>query len=87
MASARGAYNIWAVLSLDLTMVIFWLASLGANAELRTQFTVPVNIQECFDEGSAISSKHCTVYKRAAVASPTGLALIGAIAGVGALEW
>ncbi|EAQ85374.1 hypothetical protein CHGG_09388 [Chaetomium globosum CBS 148.51] len=87
VASARGAYNIWAVLSLDLTMVIFWLASLGANAELRASFNVPVNVESCFNDGSAINSNHCTVSKRAAVAGPVGLALISAIAGVSALEW
>lgn len=87
VTSARGAYNIWAVLSLDFTMVIFWLASLGANAELRARFNVPVNVEACFNDGSAISSNHCTISKRAAVAGPVGLALMSAVAGVSALEW
>jgi len=87
VASARGSYNIWAVLSLDLTMVIFWLASLGANADLRARFNTPVTIESCFNDGSAISSNHCTISKRAAVAGEVGLALMSAVAGVSALEW
>jgi hypothetical protein len=92
MTSAHGAYNIWAVLSLDLLMVIFWLASLGANAQLRSRFVHPVQIEACFNDGSATSSNHCIVSrsivsKRAAVAGPLGLALMSAIAGLSALEW
>jgi hypothetical protein len=90
--SARGAYNIWAILALDLFMAVFWLASLGANAALRATFVTPVNIEACFDDGSLTSSTTCitskrSLEKRAAVASPLGLALMSAIAGVSALEW
>ena len=85
--SARGGYDIWAVMALDLLMAIFWLASLGANAALRATFNVTVNIESCYNDGSAVNSNHCTVSKRAAVASPTGLALMSAVAGLSALEW
>lgn len=68
-------------------MVIFWLASLGANADLRARFNTPVTIESCFNDGSAISSNHCTISKRAAVAGEVGLALMSAVAGVSALEW
>ncbi|KAK4156580.1 hypothetical protein C8A00DRAFT_30546 [Chaetomidium leptoderma] len=86
-ASARGGYNIWAVMALDLLMAIFWLASLGANAALRAAFTETVNIESCYNDGSAINSNHCTVSKRGPVANQTGLALMSAIAGLSALEW
>jgi hypothetical protein len=89
--SANGAYNIWAILALDLFMAIFWLASLGANAALRATFVNPVNIEACFDDGSLTSSTTCITSKRSlekrAVATPLGLALMSAIAGVSALEW
>ncbi|SPQ23379.1 f7a5f13b-fdbf-475e-8b78-75e2118f2d1f [Thermothielavioides terrestris] len=90
--SARVAYNIWAVLALDLLMAIFWLASLGANAALRATFKYSVTIDGCYDDGSVVSSNHCVVskraaVKRAAVANAGGLAMISAIAGLSALPW
>jgi hypothetical protein len=90
--SANGGYNIWAILSLDLFMAIFWLASLGANAALRASFKYDVNVEACFNDGSMINSNTCIVSKRAlekraAVAGEVGLALMSAIAGVSALEW
>jgi hypothetical protein len=91
VTSARAGYQIWAVLALDFLMALFWLASLGANAQLRASFTTPVNIESCYNDGSTISSNHCTVssakVKRAAVADALGLALMSAVAGVSALEW
>ncbi|KAK4147351.1 uncharacterized protein C8A04DRAFT_24592 [Dichotomopilus funicola] len=93
VSSARKGYNIWAVLSLDLLMALFWLASLGANAQLRARFNTPVQIESCFNDGSAVSSNHCIISgrselaKRAAVAGETGLALMSAVAGVSAVLW
>ncbi|KAK3905159.1 hypothetical protein C8A05DRAFT_41865 [Staphylotrichum tortipilum] len=93
MTSAQNLYNIWAVLSLDLLMVIFWLASLGANAALRASFTETVTVTGCYSDGSAVSAHYCNVAKRAAiekraaVAGPVGLAVMSAIAGVSALNW
>jgi hypothetical protein len=89
--SAQGAYEIWAILTLDFVMAIFWLASLGANAAQRATFTVPVNIESCYNDGSAISSNHCTVsgarLAKRAVADQGGLAMMSAIAGLSALVW
>ena len=87
VASARGAYNIWAVLALDFLLALFWMASLGANAALRAAFNTRVNIESCYDDGSSVSAHHCTISKRATVANATGLALMSAIAGLSALEW
>ncbi|KAK0707985.1 hypothetical protein B0H67DRAFT_325443 [Lasiosphaeris hirsuta] len=87
---ARGAYNIWAVLSLDLLMAIFWLASMGANAANRAAFRYDVDVEYCYNDGSTISSNHCVVSKRdlekrAAVAGSVGLACMSAVAGLSAL--
>ncbi|KAM7208305.1 hypothetical protein V8F20_001283 [Naviculisporaceae sp. PSN 640] len=90
VAGAHKGYNIWAILSLDLFIAIFWLASMGANAALRATFTEKVSVS-CYNDGSAISSNKCTynnkVKKRAAVADDVGLALMSAIAGLSALNW
>ncbi|KAK3693218.1 hypothetical protein B0T22DRAFT_35414 [Podospora appendiculata] len=91
-AGAHKGYNIWAVLSLDLFLAIFWLASMGANAALRASFTTDVNIEGCYSDHSATSANHCIVSgrdltKRAAVANKNGLAYMATIAGLSALEW
>jgi hypothetical protein len=88
--SANGAYNIWAVIALDALMTIFWLASMGANAAQRTSFKYDVDIEYCYNDGSAVSSNHCVVSKRdlakrAAVSGPVGLAVMSAIAGLSAI--
>ncbi|TGJ83141.1 hypothetical protein E0Z10_g5640 [Xylaria hypoxylon] len=80
-AACRSGYNTWAILSLDGLMIILWLASLGANAAYRSTFTVSVNA-DCYNDGSAINSGHCIISKREAVAGPTGLAVLAAVAGV-----
>ncbi|KAL2130140.1 hypothetical protein VTI74DRAFT_6829 [Chaetomium olivicolor] len=86
--AAHKAYNIWAVLSLDFLMAVFWLASLGANAALRADFNTPVTITGCYNDGSAVSSNHCTVVrKRGAVADKGGLSIMSAVAGLSALNW
>lgn len=87
---ANSSYNIWAVLSLDLLMAIFWLSSMGANAALRASFIYSVNVDYCVNDGSAVSSNTCVVSKRdlerrAAVAGSVGLAVMSAIAGLSAL--
>ena len=87
VASCRQAYNIWAVLALDFLMALFWLASLGANAALRASFNTKVSVTGCYDDGSAVSAHHCTIAKRVAVATDTGLAIMSAIAGLSALQW
>ncbi|KAK4444496.1 hypothetical protein QBC34DRAFT_474725, partial [Podospora aff. communis PSN243] len=90
VSGARGLYNIWAILSLDLLMAIFWLSSMGANAAQRASFVHSVNIEYCWDDGSAVNSGHCVVSKRAlerraAVAGSVALAVMSAIAGLSAL--
>ncbi|KAK4128061.1 hypothetical protein N657DRAFT_584649 [Parathielavia appendiculata] len=90
--SAQKAYNIWAVLSLDFLMALFWLASMGANAALRAEFNTTVNINSCHSNGKVVNSKTCTytpakAKRNGAVADQTGLAVISAIAGLSALVW
>ncbi|KAI1823538.1 hypothetical protein F4861DRAFT_313282 [Xylaria intraflava] len=82
-AGCRSGYNTWAVLSLDFFMMVLWLATLGSNAAFRSSFVIPANA-ECYDDGSAINAGHCTVFKRA-FATPTGLSVLSAIAGVSAI--
>jgi hypothetical protein len=71
--SARGAYNIWAILSLDFVMAIFWLASLGANAALRASFSIPVYNSRSLGKRDFANNEQ--------------LAIMSAIAGVSALVW
>jgi hypothetical protein len=90
LSAARSLYNIWAVLSLDLLMTIFWLSSMGANAAQRASFVYSVNVDYCWNDGSTVNSNHCVVskrdlQKRAAVAGPVALAVMSAIAGLSAL--
>jgi hypothetical protein len=83
-AACRSGYNTWAVLALDGFLIVLWLASLGANAAFRAAFTTPVNT-ECYNDGSAVNSNHCIVYKRGYVAGPTGLAALAGVAGLSAV--
>lgn len=48
--TAQSAYNMWAVLSLDILAVIFWLVSMSVLANLRATFTIPVEVQTSCDE-------------------------------------
>jgi len=71
-------------------MAILWLASMGANAALRSTFTVDVNA-DCYNDGSTVNSGHCVisrgdVHKRAAVVTQAGKAYMSGIAGLSALE-
>ncbi|KAI1426048.1 hypothetical protein F5Y12DRAFT_713495 [Xylaria sp. FL1777] len=84
-AGCRSGYNTWAVLSLDFFMIVLWLASLGANAAFRSSFVYAVNVEDCYNDGSAINSNHCVVSKRSAIATPTGLAVLSSVAGVSAV--
>ncbi|KAI1803044.1 hypothetical protein F4811DRAFT_562730 [Daldinia bambusicola] len=84
VSSCRRAYNTWAVLTLDGLMIIFWLAAMAATANRRSQFTIPVNAS-CVSDGSTINSGHCTVWKRAGVATQGALAILSGIAGISAL--
>ncbi|KAK4184104.1 hypothetical protein QBC35DRAFT_67682 [Podospora australis] len=89
---ARGAYNIWAVMSLDLLLAIFWLASLGTNAATRAEFNSKVLVSGCSSDGSAFNAHSCNVLKNrgladGAVAGDGALAIMSAVAGLSALEW
>ncbi|KAK4198741.1 hypothetical protein QBC40DRAFT_283177 [Triangularia verruculosa] len=92
VSGARAAYNIWAVLSLDFLMAILWLAALGSIAARRARFVYNVNVGNCYDDGSAVSSKTCNVYKRSlekrgAILTQSGLGLTSGAAGLSALMW
>ncbi|KAH6654295.1 hypothetical protein BKA67DRAFT_658602 [Truncatella angustata] len=84
VSSCHGAYNTWAILSLDGLMIIFWLSAMGAVAAQRGEFKYSVQAS-CFSDGSTINSGSCVIYKRAYVANDTALAVMSAVAGVSAL--
>ncbi|KDN64234.1 hypothetical protein CSUB01_01327 [Colletotrichum sublineola] len=86
LPSARGLYHAYAVLALDLFLVILWLATMGACAARRAAFVVPVTAS-CSSDGSAVNSGHCTIYKRYVVMSNGALAMFAAIAGLSALQF
>ncbi|KAL6912720.1 hypothetical protein FSST1_010480 [Fusarium sambucinum] len=89
--SLRSLYHIIAVLCLDALMLILWLAAWAATAARRAKYVVPVNVGNCYDDGSLTDSKNCSVfYKRDGenvILFKTGLAILAAIAGLGALVW
>lgn len=66
-------------------MILFWLAAMGATANRRSKFTVPVTAS-CVSDGSAVNSGHCTVSKRAGVATNDALGVLSGIAGICALD-
>ncbi|KAI1384830.1 uncharacterized protein F4822DRAFT_374426 [Hypoxylon trugodes] len=84
VVSCQRAYNTWAILVLDSLMIIFWLAAMAANANLRSKFSVKVNAS-CVSDGSAINSGHCSVVKRNEFASDSALAVLSGVAGISAL--
>ncbi|KAM5375374.1 hypothetical protein ACJZ2D_005935 [Fusarium nematophilum] len=90
----RGGYHIVAVLVVDGVLVILWLAAFAATAARRSKFKFDVNVGNCFDDGSLVDSKTCDVFKRDAellkrdvVMFKSGLAMLSAVAGLGALVW
>ncbi|KAK4225146.1 hypothetical protein QBC38DRAFT_531389 [Podospora fimiseda] len=90
VTSARGAYNIWAVMSLDLFIAILWLASMGANAALRQAFNSKITVNGCYDTGSTFNAHYCwrRLAKRGregAIASDLALNMIALISGVSAI--
>lgn len=89
--SLRHAYHVVAVLALDAFLVILWLSAWAAMAARRAAFIYHVNVNGCFDDGSAINSKHCIykrdIEKRDVLLFRAGLAMTAAIAGLGALVW
>ncbi|KZL79024.1 g-protein coupled receptor protein [Colletotrichum incanum] len=84
--SFRSLYHTYAVLALDLFLVILWLATMGASAARRATFVVPVTAS-CSSDGSAINSGRCTILKRYIVMGKGALAMFAAIAGLSALQF
>jgi hypothetical protein len=37
-----GVYNMWAILGLEIFMVVFWLSSMASLAAFRSRFVYPV---------------------------------------------
>ncbi|KAK0710102.1 hypothetical protein B0T26DRAFT_679425 [Lasiosphaeria miniovina] len=71
--SARNGYNIWAVLSLDSLMALFWLASMGANAALWATFNASCEVESR------------SIEKRGTIVTKKGLESMSAIAGLSGL--
>lgn len=89
LTSLRSAYNIFAVLGVDLFMTILWLAAMAVNARHRAAFVVPVEISGCSDDGSLVDSTTCWRLRkreRVFVANQVGLAIMVVVAVGCALE-
>ncbi|KAK1726483.1 uncharacterized protein BDZ83DRAFT_544181, partial [Colletotrichum acutatum] len=86
ISSLRNLYHTYAVLALDLFLVILWLATMAACAARRATFTVDVTAS-CTSDGSAVNSGSCTIFKRYIVMGQGALAMFSAIAGLSALQF
>lgn len=89
LTSLRSAYNVFAVLGVDLFMTILWLAAMATNAHHRAAFVVPVEISGCSDDGSFVDSTTCWKLRkreRVFVAGTVGLAIMVVVAVGCALE-
>ncbi|KAK9425805.1 hypothetical protein SUNI508_12865 [Seiridium unicorne] len=85
VSSCHGAYNTWAILSLDGLMIIFWLSAMAAVAATRGEFNTDV-IASCTSDGSAVDSGSCNISKRVVyVASYGALGVMSGVAGVSAI--
>lgn len=73
--AAKSAYNMWAILALEIVMVIFWLSAMSAMAALRAAFTISIVFKR------ELIKRY--VY---AWAGSTYLAILAAAAGVAAIE-
>jgi hypothetical protein len=67
---------MWAVLALDIVMVVFWLSAMGALASLRAAFTVPIVVKRSLVERDYLYAWATNSY----------LAILAAAAGVAAIE-
>lgn len=65
-------------------MIIFWLSAMGAIAAKRGDFNTDV-LASCWNDGSAINSGHCTISKRAGVATYGALGILSGVAGISAI--
>jgi hypothetical protein len=83
--SCKAGYHYWAVLALEIFMVIFWLASMGALAATRATFIYPTTIDDCVNYG--VGDSYCNkLRRRQYVASDGYLAMMSGAAGLSALE-
>ncbi|KAF4973422.1 hypothetical protein FZEAL_9335, partial [Fusarium zealandicum] len=93
ISALHSAYHIVGVLVFDGLLIVLWLAAWAATAARRAKYVVPVWADNCFDDGSTLDSKTCEIFKRGTVDKrdvilfKTGLAMLSAIAGLGALVW
>lgn len=86
MPSMHKAYHVIAVLALDGFLVIMWLATFAAVAAKRAGYIYDVDVSSCYSDGSLVDSKTCFT-KRGVILFESGLAMMAAIAGLGALVW
>jgi len=87
VASLRAAYNYWAILGLEIFMIVFWLGSMAALAALRSTFVIPTEINGCVNYGyGGICYKKRELAKRA-VATYGYLDMMAASAGFCAIEF
>ncbi|CAM1504583.1 Fc.00g021740.m01.CDS01 [Cosmosporella sp. VM-42] len=88
ISGLRNAYNVIAVLVIDGLLMILWLAAFAATAARRAKYVYDVSVGDCSDNGSLIDSKSCSVFgKRAVILFKSGMAMLAAVAGLGALVW
>lgn len=85
--SLQKAYHIIAVLVIDGLFMILWLAAWAATAARRAKYIYNVNVGNCSDDGSLINSKSCNIVKRGVILFKSGMAMLAAVAGLGALVW
>ncbi|KAJ4012065.1 hypothetical protein NW752_004459 [Fusarium irregulare] len=87
----RSLYHIIAVLALDGLMLVLWLSAWAATAARRAKYVVPVNVGGCYDDGSLVDSKNCSIFFKRdgenVILFKTGLSVLAAIAGLGAMVW
>jgi hypothetical protein len=91
LPSLNKLYYVFAVLGMEIFLVIMWLSAMGAVAAERAKYTYNVTIEDCYNDGSLISSSFCTVSKRdiekrAVVLTKRGMNNMVAIACLCALE-
>jgi len=89
--SFHNLYHIFAVLGMEILLVILWLSAMGVVAAKRASFKYTVTIDECYNDGTLVSSNFCTVSKRelakrAAILTSIGLYGLVATACLCALE-
>ena len=87
ISGLRKAYHIIAVLVIDGLLMILWLAAFAATAAKRAKYRYAVTVGDCSDDGSVFDSKSCSIVKRDVILFKTGLAMLAAVAGLGALVW